>query len=144
MLRSVFAALLLCATSAFGGEEIWSAMVLASNPAGGKEPSAPPTELAPYAKRLTRIFGYEQFEILGSASKAMGPGEQERWLVPSPTFMLGAQARPQRGDYLLSLELYQEKRRILQTEARLGISSPLFIGGPRHARGQLIVVFEIR
>ena len=144
MLRSVFAVLLLFVPSAFGGEEIWSAMVLASSPAAGKEPQPPPGEIAPYAKRLTKIFGYEQFEILGSASKAMGRGEQERWLVPSPTFMLGAQARLERGGYLLSLELYQEKRRLLQTEARLGISSPLFISGPRHARGQLIIVFEIR
>ena|SRR5436190_2011413 len=144
MLRIVFAALLLCATPVFGGEEIWSAMVLASNPAEGKQPDAPPAELAPYAKRLTKIFGYEQFEILGSASKAMGRGEQERWLVPSPTFMLGAQARLDRGGYLLSLELYQEKRRLLQTEARLGISSPLFICGPKHSRGQLIIVLEIR
>ena len=144
MLRSVLAALLLCATSAFGGEEIWSAMILASNPPAGHEPSPPPPELAPYAKRLTKVVGFEQFEILGSASKAMGRGEQERWLVPSPTFMLGAQARAEGAGYRIRLELYQEKRRLLQTEAQLGISSPLFISGPKHARGQLIIVFEIR
>jgi hypothetical protein len=134
----------LVVTSASGGEEIWSAMILASNPSPGREPEAPPAELAAYAKRLTKIVGYEQFEIIGSASKAIGRSGQERWLVPSPTFMLGAQAQPERGGYLISLEVYQEKRRLLQTEARLGIASPLFISGPRHARGQLIIVFEIR
>jgi hypothetical protein len=144
MIRTILAALLLCATSAFGGEEIWSAMILASNPAPGKEPAPPPPELVPYAKRLTKVVGYEQFEILGSASKGMGKGEQERWLVPSPTFLLGAQARAEGGGYRIRLELYQEKRRLLQTEAQLGIASPLFISGPRHARGQLIIVFEIR
>jgi hypothetical protein len=144
MIRIVFAAFLLCATSAFGGEEIWSAMILASNPAPGKVPTPPPDEIASYAKRLTKVVGYEQFELLGSASKAIGRGEQERWLVPSPTFMLGVQARPEGGGYRIALELYQEKRRILQTDARLGIQSPLFISGPKHERGQLIIVFEIR
>jgi hypothetical protein len=144
MLRLVFAALMLCATSAFGGDEIWSAMVLASNPDPGQEPKPPPEELAAYAKRLTKVVGYEQFEILGSASKAIGRSEQERWLVPSPTFLLGVQARPEGTSYRIGLELYQEKRRLLQTDARLGIQSPLFISGPKHARGQLIIVLEIR
>src|SRR6478735_6563873 len=115
MLRNFLAVLLLCATSAYGGEEIWSAMVLASNPAPGEEPAPPPPELAAYAKRLTKIVGYQQFEILGSASKAIGRSEQERWLVPSPTFLLGAQARQEGTEYRISLELYQEKRRLLQT-----------------------------
>ena len=144
MIRSILAALMILATSAVGGEEIWSAMVLASNPPAGQAPAPAPEELAPYAKRLTKMLGYEQFEILGSASKGMGRSEQERWLVPSPTFLLGAQARPEGGGYRISLELYHEKRRLLQTEARLGIQSPLFICGPKHARGQLIIVFEIR
>ena len=95
-------------------------------------------------KRLSKVLKYDQFEILGSASKTIGKNDQERWLVPSPTFLLGAQARPEAGGYRINLELYQEKRRLLQTEARLGMQSPLFIGGPRHARGQLVIVFEIR
>src|SRR5687768_8628761 len=121
MIRSVLAALLLCATSTVGAEEIWSAMVLASNPAPGKEPTPAPEAIAPYVRQLTKAVGFEQFEILGSAAKTMGRSEQERWLVPSPTFMLGAQARPEGGGYRINLELYQEKRRLLQTEARLGI-----------------------
>ena len=144
MLRNFLAALLLCATNAFGGEEIWSAMVLASHPEPGKDPAPPPAELAAYAGRLSKLVGFEQFEILGSASKAIGRSEQERWLVPSPTFLLGAQARPEGKGYRINLEVYQEKRRLLQTEARLNVQSPLFIGGPKHARGQLILVFEIR
>ena len=143
MLRLLAILILLLPAGAWAEDEIWSAMVLASNPPAGQEPAPPPPELAPYAKRLSKAFNFEQFEILGSASKAMGGG-QERWLVPSPTFMLGAQAKPEGAGYRIALELYQEKRRIVQTQARLGLQSPLFIGGPRHARGQLIVVFEIR
>lgn len=136
--------LLLGATLAHSEDEIWSALILASNPPTGQEAAAPPAELAPYVKRLTKALNYEQFEILGSASKSVGARQQERWLVPSPTFMLGAQAKPEGAGYRITLELFQEKRRLLQTQARLGLQSPLFISGPRHAKGQLIIVFEIR
>jgi hypothetical protein len=144
MHRSLLAAMMLAAPSAFGGE-IWSAMVLASNPAAGEQPTPPPTELAPFVKRLSKVLKAEQFEILGSAAKTIGKNDQERWLVPSPTFLLGVQARSEgKDDFRINLELYQEKRRLLQTEARLGLQSPLFISGPKHARGQLVIVFEIR
>lgn len=144
MLRIFLTALLLSTTVALGDDEIWSALVLASNPPAGQEPAPAPPELAAYTQRLTKVLNYEQFEILGSASKSVGKGEQERWLVPSPTFLLGAQARQERQGYRIRLELFQEKRRLLQTEARLGVQSPLFISGPRHAKGQLVIVFEIR
>lgn len=144
MIHVLVAALLLVATPAFGDHEIWSAMVLASNAPKGEEPTPPPPELAPYAARLTKVFNYDQYQILGSAGKVIGKNTENRWLVPSPTFLLGAQAKPEGAGYRIQLELYQEKRRLLQTEARLGMQSPLFISGPRHARGQLIVVFEIR
>lgn len=143
MYFSILAALMLATSSAFGGE-IWSAMVLASNPEAGAEPTPPPAEIAPFAKRLSKVLKAEQFEILGSASKKIGKNDQERWLVPSPTFLLGAQARAEGNGFRINLELYQEKRRLLQTDARLGMQSPLFICGPKHARGQLVIVFEIR
>jgi hypothetical protein len=144
MIRFLLAAFIFCATFAHGEEKIWSALVLASDPQSGRVPLQPPPELADYARKLTKIFGYQQFEILGTASKAMGRDQQERWLVPSPTFMVGAQAKRVGAEYLIQLEVFQESRRLVQAEAKLGVQSPLFIAGPRHARGQLLVVFEIR
>jgi hypothetical protein len=118
--------------------------VLASDPGPGKKAKEAPAELAPYAKKLTRVFNYSQFEILGSATKSMGDGGQERWLVPSPTFMVGVEAAKKGGEYKINLELFHERRRLVTTQAMLGLQSPLFISGPKHERGQLIVVFEIR
>lgn len=134
---------LLLATAAFADDKVWSAVVLASNPAKGKEPKAPPPEIAPFAARLNKVFGYQQFEILGSATKSMDD-QKERWLVPSQNFWVGAVARPEGAGYHLNLEFFHDKRRIVETEAKLGLDSPLFIRGPMHERGQLIVVFEIR
>jgi hypothetical protein len=135
--------LFLLTTAVSAEEKIWAALVYASNPAKGQKPTAAPAELAEYTAKLSKTFNYEQFEILGSATKAMGGG-QEKWLVPSPTFLVGAQATKQQGEYKLKLDIFQGQRRIVQTDAVLGIQSPLFVSGPRHGQGQLIIVFEIR
>ena len=147
MIRLLIAILMLGGgISAQADQKIWSALVLASNPEAGARPAEPPADLASYAPRLLRAFKgkYQQFEILGSATKEMGGNQQERWLVPSPTFMVGVQAKPEGDEYRIQLELFQEKRRLIQADTKLKMQSPIFICGPKHARGQLIVVFEIR
>ena len=144
MIRLLLAILMLGGMPAQADQKIWSALVLASDPVDGAKPAEPPADLAPYAKRLTKVFKYQQFEILGSATKEIGLNQQERWLVPSPTFLVGVQAKPEGEEYRIQLELFQERRRLIQTDAKLRSQSPLFICGPKHARGQLIVVFEIR
>jgi hypothetical protein len=124
-------------------EKVWSAVVLASNAKKGTKPTAPPAELAPFAAKLSKFFGYDQFEILGSATKVMDE-QNERWLVPTQNFWLCARATRERGSYRLKMEFFHDTRRILQTEAKVGPKSPLFIRGPVHPRGQLILVFEVR
>lgn len=129
--------------AAHADEKVWSAVILASDPPRGEKPKAPPAEIAAYSAKLTKVFGYEQFEIIGSATKAMD-NQAERWLVPSQNFWVGAFAQRAATGYLLKLEFFHDKRKIVETQAKLGPGTPLFIRGPVHARGQLIVVFEIR
>ena len=130
-------------TSGAERDKVWSAVVLASNAKKGERPAAVPEELAPFAARLSDFFGYDQFEILGSATKAMD-GQVERWLVPTQNFWVGARATRERGAYRLNMEFYHDKRRLLKVEAMLGPKSPLFIRGPMCARGQILVVFEVK
>ena len=66
--------------------------------------------------------------------------QPERWLVPTQNFWLSARATRERGSFRLKLEFFHDARRILETEAMLGPKSPLFIRGPVHARGQLLLV----
>jgi hypothetical protein len=135
--------LLMAAVPGISEDKVWSAVVLASKPAKGREAKQPPAELAAFSDKLTKVFGYDQFEILGSAMKAMDQ-QNERWLVPSQNFWVGARARKDGGNYHLNIEFFHDKRRIVETEAKLGVGSPLFIRGPMHPRGQLIVVFAVR
>lgn len=137
------AAAALLPTVSLGEDKVWSAVVLASSLKKGEQAKPTPRELAPFVPKLSSFFGYDQFEILGSAVKSID-GQTERWLVPTPNFWVGARAVRDGSGYRLNLEFFHDKRRLLETNARLGPNSPLFVRGPVHARGQLIMVFEIK
>jgi len=126
-------------------DKIWSAVVLATNP---PTPKDAPAELREFAPRLKRVFGYSQFDLVGSAAEKIDD-RTERWLVPSQSFWLSVKARravskETRGGYLLNLELFQDNRPLLETEAKLAPGSPLFIRGPQYGNGQLIIVLQVQ
>ena len=126
-------------------DKIWSGLVYATNVADPKEP---PAELQEFAGRLKRVFGYNQFQLTGSAANAID-ADGESWLVPSKSFYLSVKARrasskEARGGYLLNLQLFQDQRPLVDTEAKLAPGSPLFIRGPQCGKGQLIIVLQVQ
>src|SRR5260221_4632113 len=133
------------AASARTEDKVWSGLVYATNAAAPKDP---PPELREFAARLKRVFGYNQFELAGSAAKPIDD-DGESWLVPSQNFRLGVRARhapskEARGGYLLNLQLFQDQRPIVDTEAKLAPGSPLFIRGPACGKGHLIIVLQVQ
>jgi len=105
-------------------------------------------ELREFAPRLKRIFGYNQFEIVGKATEVIDE-LAESWLVPSPVFQFSVKARhapskEARGGYLLDLRFFQENRPFVDTEAKLAPNSPLFIRGPQYGKGQVIIVLQVQ
>jgi hypothetical protein len=132
-------------TEAKVSNRIWSALVLATNV---DQPKPAPPELREYAARMKRVFGYNQFELAGSASQDIG-NENESWLVPSKSFWMGLKGRralskEAQGGYLLSLQLFQDSRPLVDTEVKLAPGSPLFIRGPQYGSGQLIIVLKVQ
>jgi hypothetical protein len=130
--------------SASAADRIWSAVIIANNSAN---PKAAPAQLKPVAARLQRVFGYNQFEIIGSDSAEIEDGA-EKTLNPTKTFWLNLKARraslkEARGGFLLNLQLYQEKRAIVDTVMLLAPNSPLFFRGPNSSRGQVIIVLQV-
>lgn len=133
------------ASKSKGDDKVWAALVYASN---SNEPTAAPPELREFAPRLKRVFGYNQFELKGSAAKPID-ADGEKWLVPSQRFWLSVRARravskEARGGYLLNLQLFHDERPIVDTEAKLAPGSPLFIRGPACAKGHLIIVLQVQ
>ncbi len=125
-------------------DKIWSAVVVATNAASPKEV---PKELRESLPKLKRIFGYNQFEVIGSASDKIEDGAELR-LTPTQSFWIQAKARratskEARGGYLISFQVFNEKRQLVDTEARLAPGSPLFIRGPEYGKGQIVFALMI-
>ena len=138
-------AALVSPTPAAVNDRIWSALVVATNAAAPKDP---PAELREFAPQLKRVFGYNQFELIGNATEIIDD-KVESWLVPSQNFWLGVKARrciskEARGGYLLNLQLFHDKRPLVDTEAKLAPGSPLFIRGPQYGKGQVIIVLQVQ
>jgi hypothetical protein len=125
-------------------DKIWSAVIVATNV---EKPKEAPTELREFVPRLKKIFGYNQFELAGSATEEIDE-LTENWLLPSPVFPLSVTARPMvsqeaRGGYLLNLKVFQGKQHLVDTEVKLAPGSPLFIKGPLYGKGQIIIALKV-
>ena len=117
--------------------------MLASKAKKSEKPAPLPSELAPFAKQLTSFLGYDQFKILGAKTEVMDKAD-EHWIVPTKNFWLSTQATRVGTSYRVTLEFFHDKRPLLKTDATLGPGSPLFIRGPEHVSGQIIMVFEVK
>lgn len=128
-----------------GADKIWSAVLVATKP---PNPKADPPALGEFVPRLKRIFGYTQYEIIGATTETIDE-KAESWLVPSQNFWLQVKARrvaanESRGPYQVKIQLFQDNRPILETEAKISPGSPLFIRGPQHGSGQVIIVLQVQ
>ncbi len=132
---------LFCAGAHLKAEErVLTAVLLASNV---DHPKPLPGPLGEACGRLQRVLNYNQFEILGAATQLMDE-QVENWMVPTDHFWLRVNARrAQEQRYRLSLELFHDKRPLIETDAVLGLGSPLFIRGPMHAKGQVLVLLLV-
>ena len=136
--------LILClfvnAPAALADERIWSALVLATN---AKSPKPPAPELDRFSRKVERFFGYNQLQLIGSATKSV-EADCEKWLVPSQNFWLNVKAKQMdEGGYLLDLVLFHDKQRLVETKAKLGTGRPLIIRGPMYGEGQLLIVLQL-
>lgn len=129
-----------CEQRAIAEDRIWSALLLASNV---ETPKKPMPEVARFSGAVNKVFGYNQVELIGSATQTIDE-QCERWLVPTRNFWFGLKAKKiQDDDYLLDVTLFHDKRQLVEAHVKLGPSSPLFIRGPMHARGQLLIVLQV-
>jgi hypothetical protein len=126
-------------------DRIWSGVILATNPV---VPKPIPKELREYEASLKRVFGYDQFVIVGTATEAIDE-ENEHWLLPVHSFSLEFNARRSgskeaRGGYLLNVQIFQDRRPLVAAVAKLAPSSPLFIRGPGCGRGEIIIILQVQ
>jgi hypothetical protein len=121
---------------------VWGALVFASD---GTE--APPSATKPNAAfsgisdRLSKVFPEKSFSLLGQHTQEIFR-EYESWVVPSKELFLKIDSKgPARaGGMQLHIQLWQDTKVVVKTDAILKANSPLFIRGPEWRGGHLIFV----
>ena len=119
---------------------VYGALVLATK---SEHPQPTPEVLKSQAESLQKVFGYNEFRLLGEKKKAINTG-QEDWLVPSRQFILHVDALSAIADgYALALALKEEDRSIVEAKVKLKRDHPLFIRGPFVGDGQILILLTV-
>lgn len=133
-------ALAFSAAPARADENVWSGLVIANNV---PQPEPTPRELWRIQGTLRALFGYNQFKLIGQSNTKLDKGYAD-WTAASKYFALHVDSKGARDSgYLLDLQLYQEKKLLLETEAKLSKESPLVIKGPQVGDGQLLLLLVV-
>ncbi len=128
------------AATAGASETVWSGLVMANNV---PQPTPIPAELTHLEETLKRLFGYNQFQVIGSSRKVLKTGEED-WLARSKYFSLHVDSKSfSHSSYLFNLQLFQEQKLLLETDAKLSKRSPLVIKGPQVGDGQLVLLLLV-
>ena len=138
---SVLVALLVTFTvaTASAKDSVWSALVMANN---RPEPTPIPAELNKLESTLKQLFGYNQYQVIGQSRHTMN-GEQD-WSTSSKYFSLHVDSKSAtKSAYQLNLQLLQEQKVLLETEAKLSKPRPLVIRGPQVGDGQLVLLLVL-
>ena len=123
------------------GDEIWSAVVLATRE---DPPKPPPKKIASLAPDLSEIFGYNTFYLIGQKETGLYEG-QEKWLLPSRRIFLKTEILSREAArYVARIDLYDGETLLVSTEAKLAREAPLFIRGPGWGKGQLIAIVGVK
>jgi opacity protein-like surface antigen len=130
----------LSGASAHASDSVWSGLVMANNV---PEPTPIPAELNRFEGTLKQLFGYNQYQVIGQSRKNLSRGEDD-WSASSKYFSLQVSSKPAASSvYQLNLQLFQEQKLLLATEAKLTKRSPLVIRGPQVGDGQLVLLLVL-
>lgn len=128
------------AMAAQAADSVWSGLVMANN---APEPTPIPAELNKFEGTLKHLFGYNQFRVIGQSRQTLKSGDED-WLASSKYFSLHVNSKSAaNAGYRLNLQLFQEQKLLLETEAKLSKKSPLVIRGPQVGDGQLVLLLVV-
>ena len=122
-------------------ETLWGCLLYASNDG---QRSEVPTRLDAYSRRLSNAFGYSRLRLLGEGQTVVKTTDQN-WLIFAGDIKVQftSLSKTDDGKYLVGLELFQEEKSVIETQARVSQDSPLFIRGPEWRDGKIIIVVMV-
>jgi len=129
------------ASHAQATETLWGCLLYASNDG---QKSKVPAQLGTYSQRLSNAFGYSKLHLLGEDQTAVRATGQN-WLIFAGNIKVQFTSLSQTDDskYLVGLQLFQEEKPVIETQARVSQDSPLFIKGPAWRDGRIIIVVMV-
>ncbi|MBA2271486.1 MAG: hypothetical protein H0W20_12970 [Chthoniobacterales bacterium] len=134
---SVALLLTLSIAAAQAAGSVWSGLVMATN---APEPTPIPAELNRFESTLKQLFGYNQYQVIGQSRNTLTKGEED-WRATSKYFALQVNSKPAASAaYRLNLQLFQQDKLLLETDADLSKKKPLVIRGPQVGQGQLVLL----
>lgn len=135
---------LLCGANAapvHAAMQAWGCLLYASN--DGKTLELP-SRLAGYEPRLRHSLGYSNYRIVAQREIVV-ENRPDNLLVAAGDIhvLLTSLSLGSDGKYLVGLQLLEGTQQEMETQARVGRGSPLFIRGPDWRDGQIIIVVEV-
>jgi len=95
--------------------------------------------------RLKKVFPYSNYHLIGRHSQKVFK-EYESWVVPSKDLCLKIDSRgpADDGGVNVHLQLWQDTKVLVKSDAVLLQDKPIFLGGPEWRRGRLIFVVRLK
>jgi len=117
----------------------------ATAPAQEEKISVDPDLLKNTTTRLGKTFKYTHFHIIGRHTQKIFK-EYESWVVPSKDLCLKMDSRgpADGGGVKLHLQLWQDKKVLVKSDAIIRKDRPVFLGGPNWRGGRLIFVVVLK
>ena len=129
------------ATPARAAENVWGCLLYASN---GAKTFHLPSRLSGYDVRLRNGLGFSNYRVIAERETAVE--ERQKNLLVSAgdiqVFLTGL-SRASDGKYLVGILFVEGTNQVMETQARVGEGSPLFIRGPDWRDGQIIIVVMV-
>lgn len=95
--------------------------------------------------RLAKAFKFKHFHLIGRHTQKVFK-EYESWVVPSQDLCLKMDSRgpAEGGGVNLHLQLWQDKKVLVKSDAVIRKDRPVFLGGPNWRGGRLIFVVVLK
>jgi hypothetical protein len=128
-------------TPAHGAIHAWGCLLYASN---AEKAFELPARLATYGAPLRQSLGYSNYRVI--AQREITVEDQADNLLVSAgdlqVVLTSAFPAPD-GRYLVELFFAEGTKQVMETQAKVGQGSPLFIRGPDWRDGQIIIVIMV-
>jgi hypothetical protein len=129
------------AKPAIATEHVWGCLLYASNSTKAFDL---PSRLSGYDARLRNGLGFSTYRVIAQRETAV-EDRPKNLLVSAGDIQvrLTSLSRTSDGKYLVGILFLEGANQVMETQARVGEGSPLFIRGPDWREGQIIIVVMI-